>query len=161
MIRRRKPLARGTKRMPRYAHLRSRSLKFGKPRAPWHPQIVRLRGQAKTELRREAYARSGGKCEGERNGVRCDRPISWYDFRWRFELAHVLDVGKGGSDVLENVLCLCQYGPDPCHREGQNSHHPGPQWSVKPGCRRCPKCGQWKGLQGAKSHERKCKGPIA
>lgn len=98
-----------------------------KPRGDWHPQRVRLDAAGMEKLRWDRFKLSDGFCEGIRaDNRRCMKPIDWQGWR-RFELGHRTRRGKGGSDTLENVRCLCQYGPDACHQGPATSDHPGPQ----------------------------------
>jgi hypothetical protein len=82
---------------------------------------VVLFGADKTNLRREVYARAGGRCENVLGtGKRCNKYASW-DGVGKGDLAHVTHRGKGGSDTLENTRWNCRE----CHKQ----QHPGPQWS--------------------------------
>src|SRR5947209_2380946 len=55
------------------------SVKFKDPRSRvlWRTGRVQLRGQDKTDLRRDVYGRAQGRCEDERNGKRCNRFAPW------------------------------------------------------------------------------------
>jgi hypothetical protein len=72
---------------------------------PWRRPKVRLNGREMGELRQNAFARSAGQCENAitANGRRCTAQIYWATFH----LSHMQSRGRGGSDVLENVLCCC------------------------------------------------------
>jgi hypothetical protein len=83
-------------------------------------QII-LRGVDKTDLRRKVYRRSGGHCEIEWNGKRCNTFAKWDGFE-HGELVHRIAVGRGGSDSAEN----CEWGCHACHRRRD---HKGVQWS--------------------------------
>ncbi len=103
---------------------RLRQSSGSKPCPPKKP-VVRLAGQEMTELRWAAFERSGGFCEAQvttgRAVSRCMAPLNWHTFH----LAHILHRGKGGEDVLGNVLCKCVA----CHMGPATADHPGPQWS--------------------------------
>lgn len=64
--------------------------------------IVRLYGKDKTTLRRECYVRDNERC------VECGR---WLPFDGsimdRMHMAHIIGIGRGGSDVIGNVRTLC------------------------------------------------------
>ena len=86
--------------------------------APWRPRKIRLDAKGMAELRHEAFARANARCEKIKpDGITCMAPISW----WSFQLHHVIKRSQGGSDELENVLCLCRR----CHAR----EHPGPIWT--------------------------------
>ena len=53
----------------------------------WRTGRVVLKGQDKTDLRRQVYARAGGRCEEVRNGKRCNRFAPW-DGLQHGELSH-------------------------------------------------------------------------
>lgn len=93
--------------------IRYRSAKYGKPRGEWHPRRVRLSAVEMGALRTEAFHRSGGVCEMEG----CGTPIRWLTFH----LDHIVARGRGGSDEISNVRCLCI----PCHRK----RHGEPVWT--------------------------------
>ena len=77
------------------------------PKPQWHPwqtySIVRLYGEALTELRWEAFRRSEGRCEMQRFGQRCNYPITFENS----EMAHVRNRRMYG-DVIDNVLMSCK-----------------------------------------------------
>jgi len=64
--------------------------------------IIRLYGKAKTALRRECYARDNERC------VVCK---AWLPFEGslmtRMHMAHIIGLGRGGSDVISNVETRC------------------------------------------------------
>jgi hypothetical protein len=70
---------------------------------PWRRPRVRLDGREMAELRQNAFARSGGRCENSIDGKRCKTRITWM---WS-NLAHLESRGRSGSDVIENVLMTC------------------------------------------------------
>ena len=79
---------------------------------------TRLRGEAMTDLRRQAFERSGGKCEFGIPGAsllfnRCNRPITWKSM----ELSHDRH-GPNKSDTLATVKAVCHE----CHQIG--THNP-------------------------------------
>lgn len=86
-----------------------------KERGDWHPQVVRLGSAGMATLRSEAFARSRGLCEAEDCGER----VSYFEG----QLHHVQARGKGGSDVISNVVFLCR----PCHAK----IHGVPEWSKR------------------------------
>lgn len=70
---------------------------------PWRRPKIRLNGQEMKALRREAFARSEGRCENDIEGQRCPTRITWLFSN----LAHLVGRGRGGSDELSNVLMTC------------------------------------------------------
>ena len=83
---------------------------------------IRLHGSAMAELREQAYERSGAHCEIQRDGKRCNYPLTFLNM----ELAHIKSRGAGGSDTLDNVLCSCRLRADGkagCHYL-QHAGHP-------------------------------------
>jgi 5-methylcytosine-specific restriction endonuclease McrA len=70
---------------------------------------IRRTGADISELRWQAYLRAEKKCEV------CGVHVS-FDGSHRMEMAHVEGRGRGGSDVLENVRCLCSE----CHQAEHN-----------------------------------------
>ena len=88
---------------------------------------VVLRGADKTQLRRDAYERAGGRCElVKSDGKRCNRFAPW-DGIGHGELVHIVASGRGGSDSLDNCEWSCGL-PDSCHRKRD---HPGTQWTQR------------------------------
>ena len=86
---------------------------------PGKLQIVRLYGEALTELRWEAFRRSEGRCEMQRFGQRCNYPITFENS----EMAHVQNRRMYG-DVIDNVLMSCKHrrdGDPGCHVLSHNS----------------------------------------
>ena len=73
--------------------------------------ILRLKGSAKTALRRRVFERDGWRCK------QCDRPCSWASGH----LAHIVSVGAGGSDTEENTRLLCS----DCHTGERSEHNCG------------------------------------
>ena len=78
--------------------------------------IVRLYGADMKHLRWSCYTRDNGICQacGVMTGYepRFDGdPIAYY-------MAHIKSRGAGGSDVIENVRCLC-------HRDHMKEHTEG------------------------------------
>lgn len=101
-LRRRKPLSRFPKRRPQ--------IRIGKL------GIVRLHGKAKARLRLQCFERDQNTC------VDCDRRVAWdeeesLDFSLPLgEMSHILSLGAGGSDTLDNVVTRCMS----CHRKSHN-----------------------------------------
>lgn len=91
------PPKRSTKPIPKVA--KGKAKRSGKP---GKLGIVRLYGKAKTALRRECYARDNEGC------VECG---DWVPFSGplmhRMHMAHIVGLGRGGSDILSNVRTLC------------------------------------------------------
>lgn len=86
-----------------------------KERAAWHPQVVRLDSGGMAKLRAAAFARSGEFCEcGDPD---CHERVTYFTG----QLHHVIARGRGGSDVIENVLFL--------DRGHHAKIHGVPQWS--------------------------------
>jgi cytochrome c553 len=73
---------------------------------PWRRPKIRLNGSEMLDLRQDAFARSGERCENSvtEDGTRCPVRINWMSFH----LAHLVSRGRGGSDELANVLAACQ-----------------------------------------------------
>ena len=94
-----------------------------KESAPWRRKKVRLSGPEMAQLRQDAFARSGGRCENAIDGLRCKTRIFWtYS-----HLAHLQGRGVGGSDELSNVLMVCPA----CHEEDTRKRRrlvPHPDW---------------------------------
>ena len=88
---------------PRFKDPRSRQL--------WRTGRVILKGQDMTDLRRQVYRRSGGHCEVEKHGKRCNRFAPWDGYR-HGELAHRVHHSHGGTDTPENTCWACY----DCHR---------------------------------------------
>lgn len=89
-----------------------------------NPQLknksVRLKGKAKTELRRMVHDRAGGQCEV--CGKRAPLLIGGVFDVWLCgHLAHIRSVGAGGSDIPDNVLWKCSG----CHLGKEH----GPRWT--------------------------------
>lgn len=85
---------------------------------PGNLGIVRLYGEALTELRWEAFRRSDGRCEMQRFGQRCNYPITFENS----EMAHVRNRRMYG-DVIDNVLMSCRIrkdGDTGCHHLSHN-----------------------------------------
>jgi hypothetical protein len=80
-----------------------------KTSAPWRREKIRLGPAGMHQLREDTLYRSGLRCENSIDGKRCPRRINWMNFH----LAHIVSRGRGGSDVLANVLACCQE----CHWE--------------------------------------------
>ena len=81
--------------------------------------IVRLFGEDMKRLRRAVFVRSGGRCEMDRDGRRCEYPITWSNF----ELAHIRNRRMYG-DTLENTLASCKQrsdGEPGCHVLSHNA----------------------------------------
>jgi 5-methylcytosine-specific restriction endonuclease McrA len=70
---------------------------------PWRAKKVRLSGKEMGQLRQRAFFRSQGRCENSTDGARCPKLITWMTFH----LSHIVSRGRGGSDVIENVLAAC------------------------------------------------------
>lgn len=91
--------------------------------APWRAPKIRLDAKGMAALRSEAYARSEGICECNREICKQRemrlRRVTWYDG----QLHHVISRGRGGSDTLENVIFVTRQ----CHDEitGQ------PKWGLR------------------------------
>lgn len=93
----RSPLKRSTKPIPKVS--KARRSRAGEP---GNLGIVRLYRKAKTKLRRECYQRDHERC------VDCGR---WVPFGGpltvRMHMAHIVGLGRGGSDVITNVRTKC------------------------------------------------------
>lgn len=92
---------------------RSRSGKPGKL------GTVRLYGDDLEALREEAFIRSGGHCEMERDGERCNYRIT----RTNSEMAHVRNKRMYG-DTPDNILMSCKNridGQPGCHTLSHNA----------------------------------------
>jgi hypothetical protein len=93
------------------------------------PDRVKLTGEAKKELRRRAFERSGGKCEAMRQEpgavmyfrgegtllyreIRCNKPITWESM----ELSHNRHAANK-SDELGKVIASCRE----CHQVGKHN----------------------------------------
>jgi len=98
-------------------------MKFKDPRSRilWRTGRVQLRGQDKTDLRRDVYNRAGGRCEEIRNGKRCNRFAGWDGLK-HGELSHRAH-GAKRNDTTDDVLWSCRE----CHRK----RHPGPQFAAQ------------------------------
>lgn len=92
MIARTKPLSRFPKRKP--------DLTIG------NLGIVRLKGQALADLRRQRFVLDGWRC------IDCGTGVSWASGH----LAHVKSRGAGGSDTIENTRTKCAE----CHMKEHN-----------------------------------------
>ena len=79
---------------PHFKDPRSRTL--------WRTGRVVLKGQDKTDLRRQVYRRAGGRCEIEWNGKRCNRYAPWAGIK-HGELVHVVASAHAGSDTVANI----------------------------------------------------------
>lgn len=77
--------------------------------------VVRLTGEAKKELRRQVFARSGGVCEVVKS-PECEKWADWH----RGELYHITSRGACGDDTPENNLWSCK----PCHQWHHNGGKP-------------------------------------
>ena len=77
----------------------------------WRSGRVIQKGKDMQQLRAEAFSRSDGYCEAPKADHADDCP---YRIFWtNFELHHIKTRAQGGSDTLENVLCLSRQ----CHRK--------------------------------------------
>ena len=54
-------------------------------------------------VKREAFSRAGGFCEGMPYGVRCDVKLTL----GKYHYDHVIPDGLGGEPVIENCAVLC------------------------------------------------------
>jgi predicted restriction endonuclease len=64
--------------------------------------IIRLTGDDLTALRRECFERDKYRC------VVCGHAVRWESGYWESgHMAHIIGRGRGGSDVIENVLTKC------------------------------------------------------
>lgn len=106
---------------------------FKDPRSKvlWRTGRVILKGQDKTDLRRNVYCRAGGRCEIEwpdANGKakRCNKFAPWSGIG-HGELVHIVASAHGGSDSLENCQWGCG-GKNGCHAKRD---HPGPQFAAQ------------------------------
>lgn len=82
--------------------------------------VTRLEGWALSNLRLEAFNRSGGTCELQRGHNRCREPITWENS----EMAHIQGRGAGGADVISNVQMSCKWRLDRqpgCHALSHNA----------------------------------------
>jgi hypothetical protein len=95
---------------------------FKDPRSKilWRTGRVILRGQDKTDLRRQVYHRAAGRCEDQRNGKRCNRFAAW-DGLEHGELSHNRH-GAHRDDTPAGVIWSCRE----CHKR----RHPGPQFAA-------------------------------
>jgi len=117
--------------MSHFNPLRRSPIKY-KPRKhfesmPWRRPKIRLDGREMVNLRQDAFARSGGQCENAINdtGDRCPARVLWMTC----DLAHIESRGRGGSDVLGNVLITCRN----CHAEDHNGGRrlrPHKDWTI-------------------------------
>src|SRR5438105_12716913 len=84
---------------------------------PWKTAKIRLDHEGMIQLRQDAFFRSGGQCENSPNGdgERCPKRITWGSFH----LAHIVSRGRGGSDVLSNVLAIDPECHAAEHRKGK------------------------------------------
>jgi hypothetical protein len=94
---------------------------------PWRCPKIRLDAAGMKQLREFAFNRSNAQCENSVDGERCDTRIYWGSFH----LAHIEGRGRGGSDVLVNVLAACPK----CHDD--DTHHrrklqPHKEWKPIP-----------------------------
>jgi len=83
--------------------------------APWRAPKIRLDAEGMKQLRQSAFFRSKGQCENEVDGQRCPKRITWGSFH----LAHIVSRGRGGSDVLSNVLAVDPECHAAEHRKGR------------------------------------------
>jgi 5-methylcytosine-specific restriction endonuclease McrA len=67
--------------------------------------IVRLYGKALESLRDDCWERDNGMCQS--CGVRLEKEPRFDGDSVAYDMAHIQSQGAGGSDVLENVRCLC------------------------------------------------------
>ena len=91
---------------------------------------VVLFGQDKTKLRREIYARAGGRCEILREGKRCGKFAPW-DGIGHGELVHIRNKAFKRNDTLE----FTEWGCRACHARRD---HPGPQFAPQRRARELP-----------------------
>lgn len=84
------------------------------PKGEWRPQVKRATPSEMHELRSQAFARSGGKCECKPS---CTKAVNWFSG----DLHHVIRRGKGGSDTLDNLIFV--------HRDHHRNIHGKLQWS--------------------------------
>ena len=76
--------------------------------------IVRLSGKELAALRLACMKRDGWRCS------ECDRPVTDAVPEWhpsRAHMAHIVGRGRGGSDTLDNLRCLCGR----CHLEEEHN----------------------------------------
>lgn len=67
--------------------------------------VVRLKGEALTDLRYQCWRRDGMKC---RNcGIYTYLNARYDGDPQAFDMAHIQSRGAGGSDILANVLTAC------------------------------------------------------
>jgi 5-methylcytosine-specific restriction endonuclease McrA len=86
------------------------------------PSVIRVKGKAMEKLRRECFERDGYRC------VVCGAWVIWErDLPRSGHMAHVIGRGRGGPDVIDNVLTKCAE----CHIGIEHSYGPS---GVKP----CP-----------------------
>lgn len=63
---------------------------------------IRLKGPALTALRLECFERDGYRCHCKHPETGCGAACSW---EWD-DMAHIVPRGRGGSDVIENVVTM-------------------------------------------------------
>lgn len=66
------------------------------------------RTEFKAKVKRDAFMRADGKCEGQIEGERCGCKLTV----GKFAYDHVIPDWMGGEATLENCQVLC----DPCHK---------------------------------------------
>ena len=71
---------------PKFKDPRSRTL--------WRTGRVVLKGQDKTDLRRQVYRRANGRCEVLKNGKRCGKFAAWSGWH-HGELSHIIASAHG------------------------------------------------------------------
>ncbi len=61
----------------------------------------------RSELRDAAMERAGGRCEWPGCGTATD-----WTWLGGLEMSHIIPMGSGGKDTIENVWMLCKYHHD-------------------------------------------------
>jgi 5-methylcytosine-specific restriction endonuclease McrA len=102
------------------------------------PRAGRLKGAALEQLRRDCFERDGYRCQGFIHSecglwFTCRKLVTWESGH----MAHIVSRGRGGPDVIDNVVTKCgdchigiehSYGPSgikPCPRKDDRSLQEG------------------------------------
>lgn len=106
MIQRRKPLKRSPLKRSTKPINKVSKARRARAGTPGKLGIVRLYGPAKGKLRRQCYDRDGECCVVCHKWLPFDGPLTV-----RMHMAHIVGLGRGGSDVIGNVNTKCYF----CH----------------------------------------------